>query len=183
MPATPADAEFKKWFDDYLAEWRGFVESNLADGVDPVIMIVKKMQPGETKPTIAVSLCPMETPAQRSAVFKVQQVVARELELVEAVVVTSEAWSVELDLKDLPEDQREAKLAEARKQGSLADHPGRTEIVIWNAMRGTQQLLAHADIVIGEDGTKRLGKTDIVDPTTDGKHTGRMVLSDVTSGS
>lgn len=193
-----ATDEFRKWFDQFLAKWKDFVVERLAEGkgIESHMMVVKK-DGLDLANGYAFIPCPFTSPTSKAIVFDLQKTLAREIELVDAVVVVTEAWMLSSDSIEGTKEERAAKMEELQKRGSIHDHPDRTECVIWSAMRGTQQLMATAPIDVDASlseldmdsgrlkhlaGFKTLGAIVIVDPHDNAEGTpamkGRMINSD-----
>jgi hypothetical protein len=135
--------DFRAWFDERLKplhEWAaGIIGRGLE--VEPCVVV---FGPDDTLQVLPLDF---ESIAKKNIAVDLHQLLAR---LGGSPIMMSEAWMV-----------ANMSAADAAVTKSLEDHPDRFEAIIWNALRGDRQLLAHARIN-RPDNT--LGEIVVIDP-------------------
>jgi hypothetical protein len=160
---TPADADFRDWFMTWVAKLKVRSAEIIKNGDqhEPMIFIFEKNGRG-----IGVVPLPgfQNTTDKDIAAALLKGLGARTDEFDGAIMIV-EAWAAAVDPAD-----KSYKIG-----SSIAERPDRFEILMFNGVRGTMQLLA--DYRINKDRT--LGEMNVRDPTSfrEGS-TGRFIVGD-----
>lgn len=154
-----ATDEFRQWFQNALALQLMPVDRQIikrGSEVTPKLLVFDHQH----RLTV-VPILDFANSADKDHLVALQQSIGARVDLVLAAVLVNECWMV--------------KGANAKEAYRMAPskHPKRIEVMVYNAIRGDMQLLAHCEI---NRADQSLGAPEIVD--TAGWAAGRMVLGD-----
>lgn len=159
--ATPASDEFREWFVGWVDKLRPKTEEILqaTEQLHPILFVFSS-----DDQIAIVPLPPFQTMIDKDIVARLHKRLAERTDECKGVIMIVEAWGAHLTIDQMN-----------KAGGTIANHPERFDIVMFNGIRGTMQLMA--DIRINKDRT--LGEMSIRDPTsTEAPSTGRFIVGD-----
>jgi hypothetical protein len=155
--AVLATPEFKQWFEDLLQALLPQTRQIVATGEEHKPMLFIVSHDGQ----IAIqTVHPFDSIEDKERTVFLQRFLANKQEMIAGVVFVCEAWAATVD---------------SYPTGSISQHPNRTEVIQFSAMRGGEQLIASYPIkrpgnILAEDEGK------LIDPVDLGAE-GRFVLN------
>jgi hypothetical protein len=154
--ATPADDDFKKWFVDKVNMLKEVAEKVLIVGEQHMPMIYTFPHHGAGTVIAIPQITDYE---DKNVIAALLKAMGKDPQFA-GVIMVVEAWAASVDIKD-------------EEPINVRDRPDKTEILLFNGIRGTMQLMADFKI----DKVKRtLGPMRLVDPTEGS--TGRFIVGD-----
>lgn len=151
MPATPQFIEACQLKYDVLHTMASTI---VADGQEHMPLMCVFTTRGE------VIIVPLTGLPSKDLAAVLHQKLGGEVSLIDTVATIKEAWKKVLDK------------GEKQPEGSLEHVEGRTECIMFNFIRGGQQLVALCDI---DREANKLAKADLIDPTSEAMR-GREIL-------
>ena len=158
---TPADDDFRQWFTDKVVTLKQRSEMILRDGQEhhPMLFVFER----DGASVGIVPLPPFETNLDKDIAAHLHKKLGEMSDRFDGVIMLVEAWAAVTD-------------ANYKYGDRISDRPDKFEILMFNGIRGTMQLLA--DFRINADRTLE-SEMRIRDPTdfTTGS-TGRFIVGD-----
>jgi hypothetical protein len=156
--ATPADDDFREWFIKMVNMLKGMSEKIIITGEQHMPMLYAFEHDGHS---LIIAIPEIAGTDDKDVVAMLHKQMGKDTARFAGVIFLIEAWAAYLTP------------AELKAVGSVKNHPDRREILQFNGIRGTMQLMADFSI---DRETRTLGPMNLRDPSTGS--TGRFIVGD-----